>query len=125
MKTEAKEKTLNQAEQDDSAPPCGMGQTVGAERNHSRATTAIDKWLDFEEKITKIETWGLDTTTFVKARKRLKALKNIPDGLTVEVLRSLPLELRAQLSTDMRRRLHELDRPGEWFECTAALAPTT
>ena len=83
------------------------------------------KWLDFEEKITGIETWGLDTTTFVKARKRLKAKKNIPDGLTVEVLRSLPLELRAQLSTDMRRRLHELDMPGERFECTAALAPTT
>ena len=83
------------------------------------------KWLDFEEKISGIETSGLDTTTFVQARKRLKALKNIPDGLTVEVLPSPPLELRAQLSTDLRRRLHELDMPGEWFECTAALAPTT
>ena len=125
LKREAGQKTLNQGEQDDRAPPGEMGQNVGNERNHSRATTAIDKWLDFEEKITGIETSGLDTTTFVKARKRLKALENIPDGLTVEVLRSLPLELRAQLSTDMRRRLHELDMPGEWFECTADLAPTT
>ena len=101
------------------------GQNVGNERNHSRATTAIDKWLDFEEKLTGIEKWCLDAATFVKALKRLKTGKNIPDRLTVEVLRSLPLELRAQLSTDMRRRLHELDMPGEWFECTAALAPTT
>ena len=114
-----REKTLKQAEQDDRAPPGEMGQNVGNERNYSKATTAIDKWLGSEEKLTGNETWGLDTTTFVKARKRLKALKNIPDGLTVEVLRSVPLELRAQLSTDMRRRLHELDMVKALRERTA------
>ena len=73
----------------------------------------IDKWLDIEEKLTGIETWSLDAATFVIALKRLKAGKNSPDGLTAEVLRSFPLELRAQLSTDIRRRLHELDMPRE------------
>ena len=63
MKTEAREKTLKQAEQDGRAPPGEMGQTVGHERNHSRATAAIDKWLDSKEKLTGIETWGLDATS--------------------------------------------------------------
>ena len=38
LKTQAREKTLNQGEQDDRAPPGEMGQNVGNERNHSRAT---------------------------------------------------------------------------------------
>ena len=77
------------------------------------------KWLDSEEKLTRIETWGLDATTFVKALKRLKALKNIPGVLTSEVLRSLHPELRAQLSTDLRRRPHELDMVKALRERTA------
>ena len=43
----------------------------------------------------------------------------ISDVLTSEVLRSLPLELRAQLSTDLRRRLHELQMVKALRERTA------
>ena len=53
------------------------------------------------------------------ALKKLKTGKNSPDGFTAEIMHSLPLEQRAKLSDDMRRRLHNLDVPGEWFECTA------
>ena len=82
-------------------------------------------WINVEDEVREASTSGIDATGFATALKKLKKVKNSPDGLTAEILQSVPLEQRAHLSADMTRRMRSLDLPEEWFETTAALACKT
>jgi hypothetical protein len=58
-----------------------------------------------------------------RALKRLKPGKSSPDGVTAEMLRSLPEEALESLARDFTRRFATLDVPESWTEVSATLIP--
>ena len=58
-----------------------------------------------------------------RALKRLKPGKSSPDGVTAEMLQSLPEDALKSLAMDFTRRFATLDIPQRWTEVSASLIP--
>ena len=103
---------------------CDAKEDAKASAPEARAL-AIAGWINKENEVREDGTSGIDATGFAAALKKLKKVKDSPDGLTAEILQSLLLEQRTMLSAETTRRVCTLELPQEWFESTAALAPKT